>query len=292
MTAWYNDNDPYVAQWVGNLIAAGHLPKGTVDDRSILEIEPDDLRSFRQCHFFAGIGGWPLALALADWPDDREVWTASCPCQPLSSAGQRKGHADERHLWPAFYRLVAERRPATIFGEQVASKDGREWLAGIRADLGHLGYAVGAADLPAASVGATHIRQRLFWVANASSTEQRRRPANGRESNGLVHASERGATGGLGDADPTRSQGCSEFAGERADQRSARATGEPFWSDAIWLACLDGKARRVEPGVFPLAHGVSSRVGRLRAYGNAIVPQVAAEFVTAFLEGEEMTRRQ
>jgi DNA (cytosine-5)-methyltransferase 1 len=167
-SAYYNDSDSYVAQWLGNLVAAGHLPQGTVDARSIVEIDPDELRSFRQCHFFAGIGGWPYALGLADWPDDREVWTASCPCQPLSSAGQRKGHADQRHLWPALYRLIAECRPATIFGEQVASKDGREWLAGIRADLESLGYAVGCADLCAAGVAAPHIRQRLFWVADAS----------------------------------------------------------------------------------------------------------------------------
>ena len=95
------------------------------------------------------------------------VWTGSCPCQPLSSAGQRKGHADERHLWPAFQQLISECRPSTfVFGEQVASKDGREWFAAVRADLEHMGYACGAADLSAAGVGAPHIRQRLYWVAN------------------------------------------------------------------------------------------------------------------------------
>jgi DNA (cytosine-5)-methyltransferase 1 len=241
---FYNEIDPYAAQWLRNLVAAGHLPAGHVDKRSILDLDPDDLGPFRQCHFFAGIGGWPYALNLAGWPDDREVWTGSCPCQPLSSAGQRRGHADERHLWPAFYRLIAECRPATVFGEQVASKDGCEWLAGIRADLEHLGYAVGAADLSVAGVGAPHIRQRLFWV---------------------------------GDADPAGPQGRREHAGEYASQRSAWASGE-------FLSCLDGRARRVKPGIFPLAHGVSARVGRLRAYGNAVVPQVAAAFVRAYGE--------
>ena len=100
---FYNDNDSYVAQWLGNLIAAGHLPQGSVDARSIVEIDTAELRSFRQCHFFAGVGGWPYALQLAGWPGDREVWTASCPCQPLSSAGRRAGHADERHLWPPLH---------------------------------------------------------------------------------------------------------------------------------------------------------------------------------------------
>src|SRR5215472_17245560 len=144
-----HDNDPFACAWLRELIRAGLLPEGEVDERSILDVDPADLRPFRQCHFFAGIGGWPHALALAGWPEDQEVWTGSCPCQPLSVAGKRQGHADERHLWPAFHRLIAERRPATVFGEQVASLDGREWLSGIRADLEASGYACGAACLPA-----------------------------------------------------------------------------------------------------------------------------------------------
>jgi DNA (cytosine-5)-methyltransferase 1 len=171
---YYNEWDKKTAAWLRELIKAGLLPKGEVDERSITEIQPNDLVGFRQCHFFAGIGGWPYALTLSGWPEDREVWTGSCPCQPLSCAGQRKGHADERHLWPAFYRLIAERKPATVFGEQVSGKDGREWLAGIRADLETVGYAVGAADLCAASVGAPHIRQRIWWVADYNSARWKR----------------------------------------------------------------------------------------------------------------------
>lgn len=55
-----------------------------------------------------------------------------------------------------------------------------------------------------------------------------------------------------------------------------------FWRDADWLLCTDGKWRPVEPGTFPLADGIPNRVGRLRAYGNAIVPQVAAEVIKAY----------
>ena len=95
---YYNDNDPFAAQWLRNLVSAGLLPAGDVDDRSIKEVRPDDLKGYEQCHFFAGIGGWPYALGLSGWPGDRSVWTGSCPCQPLSGAGQHKGHADERHL--------------------------------------------------------------------------------------------------------------------------------------------------------------------------------------------------
>ena len=129
MTAYYNEPEPYAAQWLRNLIAAGHIAAGDVDGRDIQDVTPDDLTGYTQCHFFAGLGGWSYALRLAGWPDDRPVWTGSCPCQPLSSAGQRKGAADERHLWPAFFELIAECHPSTAFGEQVSSRLGREWFA-------------------------------------------------------------------------------------------------------------------------------------------------------------------
>ena len=178
MRAYYNEIEPYAAEWLRNLIAEGLIAPGDVDERSIEEVSPDELEGYAQCHFFAGIGGWSYALRLAGWPDERPVWTGSVPCQPLSSAGQRRGHADRRHLWPAFFRLIAERRPATVFGEQVASNLGREWLAGVRADLEHVGYACGAADLPAACVGAPHIpatgiggvRVRITGVSEGQTT--------------------------------------------------------------------------------------------------------------------------
>ena len=140
-------------------------------------MRPDDLAGYRQCHFFAGIGVWSHALRLADWPDDRPVWTGSCPCQPFSAAGARKGSDDHRHLWPEFARLIGERRPSVVFGEQVASKDGRAWLHAVRSDLEGMGYAVGAADLCAAGVGAPHIRQRLHWWPTATASDGNRFPA-------------------------------------------------------------------------------------------------------------------
>lgn len=169
MMVYYNEIDPFAAQWLRELINAGVIAPGDVDERDIADVTADDLAGYDQCHFFAGIGVWSYALRLAGWPDDRPVWTGSCPCQPFSSAGKRAGFVDERHLWPEFSRLIRECRPATVFGEQVASKDGLAWLDLVQADLGGAGYACGALDTCAAGFGAPHIRQRLYWVANAST---------------------------------------------------------------------------------------------------------------------------
>src|SRR5215831_19238167 len=113
---YYNDHDPSCIAWMRELMADGLIPEGKIDERDIRTITAADLVGFRRVHLFAGICGWPLALHLAGWPDDRSVWTGSCPCQPFSSAGKRRGEEDERHLWPHFHRLIRECRPDTVFG--------------------------------------------------------------------------------------------------------------------------------------------------------------------------------
>lgn len=167
--AYYNEFDPQVAEWLRNLIKRNLIMPGFVDDRSIVDVNAEDLKEFTQCHFFAGIGVWSYALRQAGWGDERPVWTGSCPCQPFSSAGKQSGFNDERHLWPVWAKLINERRPATIFGEQVASKDAEPWIDLVHADLEAMGYAVGAIAFPSAGVGAPHIRDRLYWMGNANS---------------------------------------------------------------------------------------------------------------------------
>lgn len=169
---WYNDNDPRAAAWLRELIKAGHIAPGVVDERSISEIKPDELREYNQCHFFAGIGGWSYALRLAGIGDDDRFWTASLPCQPFSGAGAQEGAGDDRHLWPIFYRLVAECAPQRIVGEQVARAIGFNWLDGISADLEKTGHAVVSCVLGAHSVGAPHIRQRIYWFADTKRNKQ------------------------------------------------------------------------------------------------------------------------
>jgi DNA (cytosine-5)-methyltransferase 1 len=162
---YYNEIDTYAAEWIRNLIKKGHVPDGEVDTRSIVDVEPDDLKGFIQCHWFAGILGWSVALQIAGWGEGREIWSGSCPCQPFSVAGKGKGTADERHLWPHFHRLIAARRPKVVVGEQVSGKAGYGWLDGVRLDLEGEGYTCEGFDIPACAVNAPHIRQRLYWVA-------------------------------------------------------------------------------------------------------------------------------
>lgn len=295
MAAYYNEIEPFAAQWLRNLITRDLIAPGDVDERSVVEVQSDDLRGYDQCHFFAGIGGWSYALRLAGWLDDRPVWTGSCPCQPFSAAGKRAGFADERHLWPDFFRLIRQCRPATVFGEQVAGAHGLAWLDLVHADLEGAGYAVAAADLPACSVGAPHRRQRLWWVAELpeqgwGEQPKRNAGANGRpetESGRLRDA------GPLGDGERAGLEGLTGHGNDRhgPGRQPAQSLGPVSssgeshpWHDLEWIACGDGKARPTQPGLFPLAHGVPGRVGRLRAYGNAIVPQVAAEFVKASID--------
>ena len=245
MAAYYNENNKFAANWLRGLIANGEIPAGDVDERSITEVTPDDVRGYDQHHWFAGICGWGLALRIAGWPDDRPVWTASCPCQPFSQAGHQRGSDDERHLWPALFSLIRELRPATAFGEQVAGAAGYAWWDHVAADLESAGYAAAAADLPAACVGGSHSRARLYWVA-----------ANGEGNNGQAHdllepGRERRA--------PLATRGLSglEIHGGR-------------WNEA-------GRCER-RPTIVRNHDGLS---GVLAGFGNAIVPQLAARFVIA-----------
>ena len=266
MSAYYNEMDPHAAQWLRNLIKAGQIAAGDVDERSIVDVRPDDLRGYTQCHFFAGIGVWSHALRLAGWSDDRPVWTGSCPCQPFSSAGAGKGIDDPRHLWPVWVDLIRQCRPATVFGEQVEAAIKHGWLDLVQGDLENTGYAVGAVCLPAGAVGAPHQRQRLWFVAH---TDMQRR------------------SGECVQQEPQRTHLETDRPGQAGD----------FWADADWLYCRDEKWRPTEPGTFPLVDGTAfrmgsgcadwegkSRAGMLKAYGNAIVPQVAAAVIGAFME--------
>lgn len=296
--AYYNENDETAARWLRGLIAHGMIAEGDVDERSIEQVTAADVRGYTHCHFFAGIGGWAYALKLAGWPDDRPLWSGSCPCQPFSSAGKGQGFADRRHLWPTWRGLVEECRPSTIVGEQIAAPAGLAWFDHVAADLEGLTYAVGSADLCAAGLGAPHRRQRLYWLATLGDTagnrQQRRRiaqradepRASGFQSDRPGPRRRREGPSGVarGVLDDTAGERREGQRAESADVNARQADQSDPWFDAEWIICPDGITRPIKPGLLPLAHGVPVRVGRLRGYGNAIVPQVAAAFLGAYLD--------
>lgn len=364
MTAFYNEIDPFAAQWLRNLIAAGHIAPGVVDERSILDIEPYELAGFTQCHFFAGIGVWSYALRQAGWADDRPIWTGSCPCQPFSMAGKQEGFNDARHVWPEFDRLIEFCKPPIVIGEQV--ENAGDWLDLVSANLEAKDYAFGAVFLPAAGFGGAHIRSRNYWMAyangrNASTERQQSSRKHGIEScdsfdafglgnnntglerragmperadqcavgpgslvSGLEHfdidqsptitgnigkmcgvsekecQSEHGSTlsmrrSGISGLDDTSGIGWgkrrngdnSRYVGQQPDANGGddRPHAPMLGRDAVdWLFCRDGKWRPVEPGTFPLVNETSSRMGRLRAYGNALDAETATNFCAVVKE--------
>jgi DNA (cytosine-5)-methyltransferase 1 len=285
VAAYYNEIDPFAAAWLRELIKAGLIADGTVDERSIEDVRPDDLRGFTQCHFFAGIGGWSLALRLAGWADDRHVWTGSCPCQPFSVAGANSGAHDPRDLWPTWRELIRECRPRTVFGEQVEAAIAFGWWDRVCDDLEGEGYAVAPVCLPAASVGAPQLRERLYFVADASregrqqdaASTSRYESQDGRQSH-IDHIAA-GAREGVGRSLADTDSGDSHWGREPLEVGRNAIEGEVTRRGrrrrALW---------RVKPGLQLLAYGLPNRVGRLGGFGNAIVPQVAAAFIEAYLD--------
>ena len=182
MGAYYNEFDPKAAQWLRQLIKNGVIADGEVDERSIIDVQADDLRGFTQHHFFAGIGGWSYALRLAGWDDTRPVCTASLPCQPFSVAGSQKGVDDERHLLPHFIELVKQCNFQTIFGEQVPGAIKHGWLDDLCIEMERESYSVGSIVLTAAGAGAPHIRQRLYWVADSINKGSQGRLSGGQDT--------------------------------------------------------------------------------------------------------------
>lgn len=218
MAAYYNEFDPQAAAWLRELIKGGHIADGEIDVRSIVDVRPDDLREFTQCHFFAGIGVWSYALRNAGWPDDKPIWTGSCPCQPFSAAGAGKGFDDERHLWPDFHWLIRQCQPSIIIGEQVASKAVEPWVDLVHADLEALGYSFGCVPFPSAGVGAPHIRDRAYWVADTNLTGLQRGEWSG--------ATREKGQSGRHIAECLHSDGVADPAGDRWIRSGASAEAE------------------------------------------------------------------
>jgi DNA (cytosine-5)-methyltransferase 1 len=239
---YYNEYDKNAAAWLRVLISENLIAPGEVDERDIQDVRASELVGYAQCHFFAGIGGWSLALRLAGWPDDDPVWTASCPCQPFSLAGDQAGTNDERHLWPSTYRLIEQRKPSFVFGEQVKTAIEFGWLDAVFSDMEKASYTCGASVLGAHSVGIDQKRQRIYWGCHSNP-------------NSLRLKRQRNTS-----AEPW-----------------SRKQFEGLVQMALRISVPTGKSGG-------LSYGLPSRLAQLRGYGNAIVPQVAAEFIQAYIE--------
>ncbi|WP_180838866.1 DNA cytosine methyltransferase [Variovorax sp. RO1] len=241
MTAYYNEFDPKAAAVLRELIKAGLIAPGDVDERSIEDVIPAELVGYTQCHFFAGFGVWSYALRRAGWSDDRAIWSASCPCQPFSQAGEGAGFADERHLWPHLFHLIGQRRPGIVVGEQVASKDADPWVDLVQIDVEALAYAFGAVAFPSAGVGAPHIRDRTYWMANANANDTRSQGRGGvRERSVECAAGTRGVVVGVANRHEHR---CGSLSIDRGHNFEHHA--EPC-SELVRLADVSRSGRREE----------------------------------------------
>jgi DNA (cytosine-5)-methyltransferase 1 len=260
----------------------------------------------------------------ADIDGPVDVICGGYPCQPFSTAGRRRGAEDDRHLWPEFNRLVAELRPTWVIGENVAGHISMG-LDSVLSDLEGQGYACRTFVIPACAVDAPHRRDRVWTVGHARSERFGREKSRKSRMEGDVFLSQRWQQGAN---QPSRSsqnvayaaqlqrngsgehrqQGCGQVpelgkrsgaepladthdAGPQRRKETGNTRSERTWCDEQFERCLDlpRATWRPEPDVGRVAHGISRRVDRLKALGNAVVPQIPEMIGRAILAAEAET---
>ena len=285
---YYNDNEEYCCRVLRARIADGRLPEGTVDNRSISDVPAREIKKYRQVHLFAGIGGFPLALQMANFGRSRSILSAGFPCQDISTAGRGAGLAGKQSgLWWETRAAISVVRPEVVFLENVSALLVRG-LEVVLGSLAPLGYRLEWHCVPARYVGAPHQRDRI-WIVGVrdvadtsgpssrmeahSSGGQERQSAGTRKPE--VLRQEDGEIGGEGSGASDKDVADTEVPGKRPRLCKGKPTakrgrrsgniggeGEPNWP--------------TEPAICRVAHGVPHRVARLKCLGNAIVPQCAA----------------
>ena len=189
-----------------------------------------------------------------------ELVAGGFPCQPFSVAGKKKGKADDRHLWPEMFRVIAQSRPCWVVGENVPGIIGLG-LDEVLSDLESEGYACSTFILPACAVDAPHRRDRVWVVAHADRKIEPAGSLDEREMARQLVADaesqrvERHASAGIEKSHPSTGPRV-----PRCDRAGGRA--------AVW---------EPESGMGRVADGIPHRVDRLRALGNAVVPQLVEE---------------
>ena len=222
-----------------------------------------------------------------------EVICGGYPCQPFSTAGKRLGEEDPRHLWPWVRKAISELRPRYAILENVRGHLSMGGLAVI-GELASIGYDAEWRVISAASVGANHRRDRIFIVAYpyddglpTSSLGGSTSPADGQQQtrpNGSADSQGRRRTSGqMANSDSSRLQGSSRI--QKREEKPFRL--DIFGTSTKWHEDWTGwKWWQLEPDVGRVAHGIPSRVDRLKGLGNAVVPHVAEVVGRLIIERE------
>lgn len=247
MNALYTDNDSFCCKVLRARVADGGLPVGDVLEKNIEEVKADDLAGYEQIHLFAGIGGFGLACKLAGW--EGSLLTGGFPCQDISLSGPGAGLSGERSgLWREMVRTIRLVRPRHVIVENVAALLGR----GMGRVLGDLAESGADAEWNSLPTGFPfgHRRERTFIVADFMRSR----------------LSQWGNTGSLA------RNGESVFTRERFASFLASVIPLEKWQDRPLLG----------RGISRIPH----RAHRIKALGNAIVPQVAEEIMRAIKDAK------
>jgi len=204
------------------------------------------------------------------WRGKVDIISAGYPCQPFSVAGRQRGTDDPRHLWPDVRRILKETGASYIFCENVAGHL-RIGFKQVRAELREMGYNVQGAMFSTAEIGSTHRRERLFFLGDNQNFKHRPHTVKQKDEN-VVNSAKGGC--GQGNINPSQRWRANE------PKQSSELPRIPIWPpgpamESEWQYVLD-RWPEVEPAVRGMVDGIPSRVDRLRALGNAVVPVVAA----------------
>ena len=257
----------------------------------------DSKENFAVLDLFSGIGGFSLGLEAAgafrtvafcerdkfcqavlrkhwpnvpiyddvnsfDWQGDCDIITGGYPCQPFSVAGKQKGAADDRHLWPAMLEIIKRKRPRYVVAENVAGHIAMG-LDQVLFDLESASYTARPLVIPACGVDAPHRRERVFVLAHAEFIGL---PRQGQPVNAVNPAAEASRQA----VEPV--DGGEQGIGSPQPRMGGMANGFSRWMD--------------EPDIGRVAAGVKNRAERLKALGNAVVPQVVTQIGRAILAAE------
>jgi DNA (cytosine-5)-methyltransferase 1 len=306
---YYNDIDPYCCALLRERIATGALPQGVVDERDIRLVQSTELMAFRHIHLFAGLGGFPLGLSWVNFPAHLRIITGGFPCQDISHAGRRTGIDGARSgLWREMCRLICEVRPQYVIVENVAALLVRG-IDRVLADLAACGYDAEWQVLPAAAFGAPHRRERVFLVAypngqrwdGRGDLEQERQLPRVQEGQDQPESFGQetqfhplaGGQAQVADANGPRlpggwKPGCVPAPEEGICTPGVFERGSEIWATrAIRADCW-----AVEPDVGRVVDGLPYRVDRIKALGNAIVPQIVAYVGRCIMAHEQQCRRR